>query len=242
MTLSNSVYSVSSPYGVRRVLLVEADTESAGILEAQLRKEGFLVAVADDGEHALELFAHWHPHIVLLETMSSRMAGTDVLAMIRGRASTPVIMISAIDDERDRLGALHCGADDYIVKPYSPRELVARVHVVLRRVSLGWGMDSILRQGRLIADGVAMRALVESEASGPPAVVDLTLTEFNIVYALLRSPSRAFTRGELLQGVAADDSSSRVVDTHVHNIRRKLKHHGITGVLVTVRGVGYRFK
>lgn len=137
------------------------------ILEAQLRKEGFLVAVADDGEHALELFAHWHPHIVLLETMSSRMAGTDVLAMIRGRASTPVIMISAIDDERDRLGALHCGADDYIVKPYSPRELVARVHVVLRRVSLGWGMDSILRQGRLIADGVAMRALVESEASGP---------------------------------------------------------------------------
>ncbi|HGM7298580.1 TPA: response regulator transcription factor [Stenotrophomonas maltophilia] len=242
MTLSNSVYSVSSLYGVRRVLLVEADTESAGILEAQLRKEGFLVAVADDGEHALDLFAHWRPHIVLLETTSSRMAAADLLAMIRGRASTPVIMISAIDDERDRLGALHCGADDYIVKPYSPREVVARVHVVLRRVSLGWEGDSVLQQGRLIADGVAVRVLVESEASGPPAVVDLTPAEFNIVYALLRTPSKAFTRGELLQGGATVDSSSRVVDTHVHNIRRKLEHHGITGVLVTVRGVGYRFK
>lgn len=222
--------------------MVEGDVDSAGILEAHLRKEGFLVAVADDGEHALKLFAHWRPHIVLLDTMSSKMAGTDVLAVVRGRASTPVIMISAIDDERDRLGALQCGADDYIVKPYSPREVVARVHVVLRRVSLGWGVDSVLQQGRLIADGVAVRVLVESEASGPPAVVDLSPTEFNIVYSLLRAPSKAFTRGELLQGVAAGDSSSRVVDTHVHNIRRKLKRHGITGVLVTVRSVGYRFK
>ncbi len=243
MTFSDSMNSAPIPSNDKRVLVVEDDADGASILEAYLRKEGFFVAVANDGLQALELFAQWRPHLVLLDIMLPKMSGIDVLSAIRKAGDTPVIMVTAVGDEPDKLGALRYGADDYVVKPYSPREVVARVHAVLRRVVPGRGKEKVLQHGRLTVDGEAVRVLVEAEAAGSPSVVELTPTEFNILYALLRTPFKAFTRAELLEGVAAtSDSLNRVVDTHVHNIRKKLEHHGITGVLVTVRGVGYRFQ
>ncbi|NVM77525.1 DNA-binding response OmpR family regulator [Duganella sp. SG902] len=225
-----------------KVLVVEDDIDSASVLDAYLRKDGFAVCMAHDGAHAIQLHAQWQPDLVLLDVMLPLVSGTDVLSTIRRASDTPVIMVTAIADEPNKLGALKYGADDYIVKPYSPKEVVARVHAVLRRARLVPAADGKLRHQRLTVDTHAVQASVTDEV-GQSVVLNLTPAEFSLLATLLRTPFKAFTRSELMESCMPESGAlARAVDVHIHNLRRKLEQHGIDGVLLTVRSVGYRFQ
>ncbi|MBD4858749.1 response regulator [Xanthomonas citri pv. citri] len=226
----------------KKVLVVEDDGDSASVLEAYLLKEGFDVAIAADGSRAVQLHAQWKPDLVLLDMMLPSLSGIEVLAEIRRVGNTPVIMVTAIGDEPEKLGALRYGADDYVVKPYSPKEVVARVFAVLRRSTSTRSCDDVLIYERLRVDPTSFAAHTTSP-DGTLVPLDLTRTEFILLMTLLRTPSKAFTRSELLEACLPDsDALERVLDTHVLNLRRKLDQRGITSVLVTVRSVGYRFR
>ncbi|MCW0375140.1 MULTISPECIES: response regulator [Xanthomonas] len=226
----------------KKILLVEDDADSASILEAYLRRDGFEVAIAEDGQKAVAVHAQWKPDLVLLDVMLPRLSGTEVLSTIRRSSDTPVIMVTAMGDEPEKLGALRYGADDYVVKPYSPKEVVARVFAVLRRAGPARASEEPLRHERLTVDTAAVRATVR-DADGHEVALELTPTEFNILATLMKTPFKAFTRSELLEICLPDsDALERVVDAHVHNLRKKLEHEQVTGLLVTVRAIGYRFR
>ncbi|MBA1257360.1 response regulator [Pseudomonas oryzihabitans] len=222
--------------GDKLILIVEDDADSASVLEAYLLRDGFAVVLAEDGRQGLELFQRERPDLVLLDMMLPRLGGTEVLAQIRRAGDTPVIMVTAIGDEPEKLGALRYGADDYVVKPYNPKEVVARVHAVLRRCHQAPHDDRWLRHGALTVDLERFSATVEARA------LELTPTEFGLLATLMRTPHKAFTREELLERCLPESEAlARVVDTHLHNLRRKLEAAGLPGVPVTVRAIGYRF-
>lgn len=222
--------------GDKLILIVEDDADSASVLEAYLLRDGFAVILAEDGRQGLELFQRERPDLVLLDMMLPRLGGTEVLAQIRRAGDTPVIMVTAIGDEPEKLGALRYGADDYVVKPYNPKEVVARVHAVLRRCHQAPHDDRWLRHGALTVDLERFSATVEARA------LELTPTEFGLLATLMRTPHKAFTREELLERCLPESEAlARVVDTHLHNLRRKLEAAGLPGVPVTVRAIGYRF-
>lgn len=226
----------------KRVLIVEDDADSASILEAYLRRDGFEVEIARDGVQAVDLYASWRPDLVLLDLMLPRLSGTDVLSHIRRCGDTPVIMISAIGDEPEKLGALRYGADDYVVKPYSAKEVVARTHAVLRRWQPRVDAGSVLRHGPLTVDTGSFKAVIVDRA-GRAHELELTPTEFHLLAIMLRAPFKAFTRSELLNACLPEsDALERVVDTHISNLRKKLGVHGLDDVLLTVRSIGYRFQ
>lgn len=225
----------------KKILVVEDDADSAETLEAYLRRDGFDVRVARDGASAIDQARQWRPDLVLLDIMLPKVSGTDVLSKLRKYSDVPVIMVTAIGDEPEKLGALRYGADDYIVKPYSPKEVVARVFAVLRRADGPRADSKLYRDGPLTVDMEAVCASIET--GNGRAALDLTPSEFNILATLLKTPQKAFTRAEIIDACLTDrDSLERVVDMHVHNLRRKLMAVGIQGVLVTVRSVGYRFR
>ncbi|MBA1181543.1 response regulator transcription factor [Pseudomonas psychrotolerans] len=222
--------------GDKLILIVEDDADSASVLEAYLLRDGFAVILAEDGRQGLELFQRERPDLVLLDMMLPRLGGTEVLAQIRRAGDTPVIMVTAIGDEPEKLGALRYGADDYVVKPYNPKEVVARVHAVLRRCHQAPRDDRWLRHGALTVGLERFSATVEARA------LELTPTEFGLLATLMRTPHKAFTREELLERCLPESEAlARVVDTHLHNLRRKLEAAGLPGVPVTVRAIGYRF-
>ncbi|WP_288504568.1 response regulator [uncultured Pseudomonas sp.] len=222
--------------GDKLILIVEDDADSASVLEAYLLRDGFAVVLAEDGRQGLELFQRERPDLVLLDMMLPRLGGTEVLAQIRRAGDIPVIMVTAIGDEPEKLGALRYGADDYVVKPYNPKEVVARVHAVLRRCHQAPRDDRWLRHGALTVDLERFSATVEARA------LELTPTEFGLLATLMRTPHKAFTREELLERCLPESEAlARVVDTHLHNLRRKLEAAGLPGVPVTVRAIGYRF-
>ena len=179
--------------GDKLILIVEDDADSASVLEAYLLRDGFAVVLAEDGRQGLELFQRERPDLVLLDMMLPRLGGTEVLAQIRRAGDTPVIMVTAIGDEPEKLGALRYGADDYVVKPYNPKEVVARVHAVLRRCHQAPRDDRWLRHGALTVDLERFSATVEARA------LELTPTEFGLLATLMRTPHKAFTREELLE-------------------------------------------
>nr|WP_256124498.1 response regulator [Pseudomonas yamanorum] len=223
-------------------MVVEDDADSASILEAYLRRDGFEVLLAENGQRAIELHRQCKPDLILLDIMLPRMSGTEVLSAVRRCSDTPVIMVTAMGDEPEKLGALRYGADDYVVKPYNPKEVVARVHAVLRRSGGNVTADRHLRYKNLLVDLDAITACIEVSAH-EHVMLDLTPTEFKLLATLLKTPSKAFTREELLE-ICLPESEAlvRVVDAHVHNLRRKLEVQHIEDVLITVRSVGYRFR
>jgi len=226
----------------KRILVVEDHADSASILEAYLRRDGFEVALAEDGQRGIDLHRQWKPDLILLDIMLPKVSGTEVLSTVRRSSDTPVIMVTAMGDEPEKLGALRYGADDYVVKPYNPKEVVARVHAVLRRSNSSASNDRQLCYNRLRVDLEAVTASIDSVGAAP-ILLDLTPTEFKLLATLLATPAKAFTRDELLEiCLPESDALARVVDTHVHNLRRKLEVHGIVDVLVTVRSIGYRFR
>lgn len=177
----------------RRVLIIEDDADAAGVLDAYLRREHYAVAISGDGRAGLDVARQWKPDIILLDVMLPSMNGTEVLAALRRDGQTPVIMITAMGDLPDKIGALRYGADDYIVKPYDPREVVARVQAVLRRYQHQNEPQETLRWQGLEVDTVALTAVILRD-NQKPLLLDLTPTEFALLSLLMRSPVRAHTR------------------------------------------------
>ncbi|WP_312119705.1 response regulator [Pantoea vagans] len=226
----------------KRVLIIEDDADAAGVLEAYLKRENYEVMIAGDGPGGLETAGRWQPDLILLDIMLPGMNGTEVLAALRRRDDTPVIMVTAMGDAPDRIGALRYGADDYVVKPYHPGEVVARVQAVLRRSQSHAPATETLRWAGLVVDPLALTAVVDNDSDAPRRL-DLTPTEFSLLVTLMRAPTRPFTRLFLLEHCLPEsDALERVVDTHVYNLRRKLETAGISDVLPAVRSVGYRFR
>ena len=227
----------------KRVLIIEDDADAAGVLEAYLKRENYEVMIAGDGPGGLDAARRWQPDLILLDIMLPGMNGTEVLAALRRRDDTPVIMVTAMGDAPDRIGALRYGADDYVVKPYHPGEVVARVQAVLRRSQQSQvPAAETLRWAGLVVDPVALTAVVVCFFILRRRLF-LTPTEFSLLVTLMRAPTRPFTRLFLLEHCLPEsDALERVVDTHVYNLRRKLEAAGISDVLPAVRSVGYRFR
>ncbi|HCK0916679.1 MAG: response regulator [Klebsiella michiganensis] len=226
----------------RKVLIIEDDADAAGVLEAYLRRENYDVAVTVDGLAGLDMAQRWKPDLILLDVMLPGLNGTEVLASLRRKSDVPVIMVTAMGDMPDRIGALRYGADDYVVKPYHPGEVVARVQAVLRRSRKAETQEDILRWQGLEVDVAAIVAAV-SNPGEPVHILDLTPTEFSLLATLMRAPVRPFSRQYLLERCLPESEAlERVVDTHIYNLRKKLEGAGVSGVLVNVRGVGYRFR
>lgn len=219
-------------------IIAEDDSEIVEILDAYMTREGFRTVRAADGKTALDLHLVLKPDLMLLDVTMPRLDGWEVLAEIRRRGDTPVIMITALDKDIDRLQGLRIGADDYIVKPFNPIEVVARAKAVLRRAGLG-NAAGVLRVSRLTIDLDSYQARVEID--GENKAVSLTLTEFRLLAHMARAPMKVFARGELVDAcLPAGDALDRTVDSHVSNLRRKLELAGAPGMLSGVRGVGYR--
>jgi len=222
---------------VTRVLVVEDEESYSDALAYMLRKEGFEVAIANNGHDALVEFDRGGADIVLLDLMLPGIPGTEVCRQIRSTSNVPVIMVSAKDDEVDKVVGLELGADDYVTKPYSPRELVARIRAVLRR-----GVEPDLATATLEAGPVRMdvdRHVVTVDGKEQR----LPLKEFELLEMFLRNPGRVLTRGQLIDRVWGSDyvGDTKTLDVHVKRLRAKLEPDpGEPKYLVTVRGLGYK--
>ena len=223
---------------MKTVLVVDDEPKIVQLARDYLEHAGFAVVTAADGRAALDEVRRRRPDLVVLDLGLPRLDGLDVTRSIRGDSSLPIIMLTARDDEVDKLVGLELGADDYLTKPFSPRELVARVKAVLRRTERQAEPGDLIRAGDLTLDVPRMRA----ELAGRP--IDLTATEFQLLATLATQPGRIFTRSQLLDAVhgVAFESYERAIDTHVKNIRRKLEPDPREPrYVLTVYGVGYRF-
>lgn len=223
------------------VLIVEDEPEIAEILDAYFQRGGFRTVRAANGEIALALHLAMAPDLVVLDVKLPKKDGFAVLAELRARGTTPVIMATALGDDLEKISALRVGADDYIVKPCNPLEVVARAHAVLRRTNAS-STHPVLRAGVVEVDLAAhVVRLVEASRA---CALDLTLTEFRLLAHMARTPRRAFTRAELLDACLPADSEAleRTVDSHLSKLRRKLEAAGAIGFLEGVRGIGYRLE
>ncbi len=218
------------------ILIVEDETRLADVLEEYLRREGFKTERARTGTRALELWRAAAPDLILLDLMLPEMDGLEVARRVRAESSTPIIMLTARDDEVDKLVGLGLGADDYVVKPYSPREVMARVKAVLRRVQGAVVLPQSLRVGAIEVNLVTFQVSIAGED------IPMTTAEVRILGLLAKEPSRVRLRSELLEQSGGMDSfaDERTVDAHIKNIRKKLGAYG--DFLETVRGVGYRLR
>jgi two-component system, OmpR family, alkaline phosphatase synthesis response regulator PhoP len=222
---------------VKTVLVVDDERQIATIAGDYLRHAGFAVITAGDGVEALALARSRRPDLVVLDLGLPRLDGLEVARALRVDGNVPIIMLTARVDEADRLTGLETGADDYISKPFSPRELVARVRAVLRRADAGAAGD-VFRRADLTFDVPRLRV------SRGDSTIDLTATEFQLLATLARQPGRIFTRAQLLDAVRGSkiESFDRAIDTHIKNIRRKLEADARRPrYLVTVYGIGYKF-
>lgn len=223
------------------VLIAEDEPEIADILSAYLGRSGLRSVRAADGRRALDLHLSLKPDLILLDVQMPQIDGWQVLAEIRHRGDTPVVMLTAMDQDIDKLTGLRIGADDYVVKPFNPAEVVARVQAVLRRVRPGGEAPNrrFIRIGRLQADLESHEITLHGE--GGDHLLALTPTEFKLMVHLMRAPRRAFGREELLVACLPEgEALERTVDSHVSKLRKKLEAVGLDGVPANVRGVGYR--
>jgi DNA-binding response OmpR family regulator len=223
---------------MQRILVVEDEMQIARTLRDYLEVAGFEVTTVGDGESALANARGLRPDLVVLDLGLPGMDGLDVARELRRASTTPIVMLTARGEETDRIVGLELGGDDYLVKPFSPKELVARVRAVLRRTSGGTAGAEVLRAGDVEVDLTKMRVRVVDRP------VNLTPTEFQLLATLVREPGRVFTRGQLLDALhgVTIDSYERAIDAHVKNVRRKIEPEvGRPRYLLTVHGVGYRF-
>jgi DNA-binding response OmpR family regulator len=223
---------------VRTVLVVDDEPEIVRLVRDYLERAGFAVATAGDGDEALRVAHRSRPDIVVLDLGLPGIDGLDVARELRRSGEMPIIMLTARTEEADRVAGLELGADDYVSKPFSPRELVARVRAVLRRTDSARSQGDVVRAGdSLVLDARRMEASVDGRA------VDLTATEFALLLHMARQPGRVFTRAQLLDAIhgVAVESYERAIDAHVKNIRRKIEADPrAPRHLQTVFGVGYR--
>jgi len=222
---------------MKTVLVVDDEPQIAEIARDYLRLAGFDVIVAGDGVRALEAARGRRPDLVVLDLGLPSLDGLDVTRTLRRESDVPIIMLTARVTEDDRLQGLEIGADDYITKPFSPRELVARVRAVLRRSERQHAEGDLLRVADLVLDAARLSVRRGDEP------IDVTPTEFQILATLARHPGRVFTRSQLLDAARGTDAEAyeRAIDSHVKNIRRKLERDPhAPHYLETVYGIGYK--
>jgi two-component system, OmpR family, response regulator RegX3 len=219
-----------------RVLVIEDEPAYVDALEVALEREGFTVAAALDGREGLRAFREERPDIVLLDLMLPGMPGLDVLRKVRAEGDVPVIVLSAKDSESDVVTALELGADDYLTKPYSVRELVARIHAAMRRLTPGAeAAEELIVAGNAILDIGRYRLRLGDEE------FDLPRKEFEVLRLLMGRAGRLVTRGDLLDEVWGFGwPDSKTLDQHIRRLRRKLESVDGAPRIETVRGVGYR--
>jgi two-component system alkaline phosphatase synthesis response regulator PhoP len=223
---------------MKTILVVEDEAGIARLIRDYLEQAGFGVHLAADGERALILAGAISPDLVVLDLGLPGIDGLDVTRELRRHGDTPIIVVTARGDETDRIVGLELGADDYLVKPFSPKELVARIRAVLRRTEARHATPELLSAGGIAIDVGRMRATID----GRP--IDLTATEFELLVTLIRKPGRVFTRAQLLDAVHGEafEAYERAIDAHVKNVRRKIEPAGDPQRYIqTVYGVGYRF-
>ena len=224
-----------------RILLVDDEEAIQTLLAYPLRKEGYEVVPARDGRQALDRFAEGRFDLVVLDVMMPRLDGIEVCRRLRSRSQVPIIMLTARDDEVDKVLGLEIGADDYITKPFSVREFTSRVKAALRRTRMMGSGDAegVIGAGELGIDLSRRQVRVRDER------VQLTYVEFEILAALARSPGRVFDRDTLLERVWGDSAyrDPRTIDVHIRHLREKIEADAKEPeYLFTVRGVGYRFR
>jgi two-component system response regulator RegX3 len=224
-----------------RVLVVEDEESFSDALSYMLRKEGFEVSVAPTGTSALTQFDRTGADIVLLDLMLPEMSGTEVCRQLRQRSAVPIIMVTARDSEIDKVVGLEIGADDYVTKPYSPRELVARIRAVLRRQ----GAEAAEVTTPTLAAGPVRMDVERHVVTVDGASVQLPLKEFELLELLLRNAGRVLTRGQLIDRVWGADyvGDTKTLDVHVKRLRSKVEPEpSAPRYIVTVRGLGYKFE
>ncbi|MBI2908572.1 MAG: response regulator transcription factor [Chloroflexi bacterium] len=222
----------------KKILVVDDDYRTAHLVEMYLKKDGYRVAIAHDGKEALELAVKVRPDLVILDLMLPEIDGLSVCRKLRDESRVPIIMLTARTTEDDKLRGLDLGADDYVTKPFSPRELVARVRAVLRRVAEENDVPDVTFGGVTVS-------VARHEVTNGGQVIDLTPTEFKLLETLVRHPGRAFNRTQLVDQVLGMDYDGleRTIDVHVANLRRKIEPDPSRPRYVkTVLGVGYKLE
>lgn len=227
--------------GMKTILVVDDEKKILQIARDYLEHAGFAVLTSENGADTMAIMRRDKPDLIVLDLGLPDMDGLDVTRMLRKETNVPIIMLTARGEESDKLVGLELGADDYLTKPFSPKELVARVRAVLRRseIALSGPEREIIRVANLTLDLPRMQASLDHRP------VELTPTEFEILAALAAQPGRIFTRAQLLDAVhgVAFESYERAIDAHIKNIRRKLEPDPRQpGYILTVYGVGYKFK
>ncbi|MCP4227536.1 MAG: response regulator transcription factor [Actinomycetia bacterium] len=219
------------------VLVVDDEPRITRLVRDYLDQAGFAVLEAADGQGAVDTFRRHRPDLVVLDLGLPGLDGLDVVRELRADSDVPIVILTARADETDRVVGLELGADDYVVKPFGPKELIARIRAVLRRAGSVPNKE-VFRVGEVIVDVPKMRVLIAG------ADIDLTPTEFQIVAALVAQPGRVFTRSQLLDAVhgVSFESYERAIDAHIKNIRRKGEPDPRNPrYVLTVHGIGYRF-
>ena len=220
----------------KKVLVVDDDVKTVELVKLYLNRDGYRVITSGDGNDALKLARENHPDLIVLDLMLPGMNGLDVCRIIRQESDVPIIMLTALTTDEDRLRGLELGADDYVTKPFSPRELAARVRAVLRRLPGERGPERI-EHGGLLLDFIKHEAFVD----GKP--LNLTPIEFKLLGALVKEPGRVFSRAQIIDKALGHDFNGfdRTIDVHILKLRRKLEpdpHH--PRYLKTVYGAGYK--
>ena len=223
------------------ILIVDDEVKITEVIKSYLENSGYLTACAYDGKNAMSLFEKCSPALIILDLMLPDMTGEDICREIRKKSRVPIIMLTAKVEDADIINGLGIGADDYVTKPFSPKQLVARVEAVLRRVSseaIPLTNEFSFHDGDLVIDGL------RHEIRKNGQFVALTPNEYKILVTMSKYPSKVFTREELIELALGDDYDGfdRVIDTHIKNIRQKLGDDGRTPrYILTVHGTGYRF-
>jgi two-component system alkaline phosphatase synthesis response regulator PhoP len=223
---------------MKTILVVDDEPKIVQLARDYLEHAGFAVIVASDGPTALHAARSSKPDLIVLDLGLPQLDGLDVTRSIRKDSDVPIIMLTARSEESDKLIGLELGADDYLTKPFSPKELVARVRTVLRRSDRSASPDKIIRVADLTLDVPRLRLTIGDN------LIELTTTEFQLLTTLARQPGRIFTRGQLLDAVhgIAFESYERAIDAHIKNIRRKIEPNPREPrYILTVYGMGYKF-
>lgn len=238
-TILNTTFA-SYDLANKTILVVEDDYDIGDILEQYLKKEGLYVLRATNGQQALERLQAQLIDLVILDIKLPKMNGWEVLTIIRQRNTVPVIMLTAMDDADNKIMALKMGADDFVVKPFNPNEVIARVEAVLRRSSMQQNQVPALYYKNIEVNLEQHQVYIST--SNDRQQLTLTLTEYKLIELMLRSPQKVFTRSELIETCMPDRNTlDRTVDSHISNLRKKLDQHGALGYLINLRGVGYKF-
>lgn len=222
-----------------KVMIVDDEKDIVDFVRAYLEKEGYPTIEAYDGESALRLWREQRPDLIVLDVLMPNLDGLEICREVRKESRVPIIILSARSEEEDRLCGLDLGADDYMVKPFSPRELVARIRSVLRRRKIVAEEEKVIAEGPLTIDRESHQVRIGDEE------IPLTAMELKVLAVMASSPGRVFSREEILEHALGEDHDGydRNIDTHIKNIRRKIRKKADEwNFIETVYGIGYRFK